>query len=255
MELELWLLVVFPAVVGLAAALLFTPLEAYLEGTLALGIVAAAVVGFLIRPRREVFYVRTTVRFVDPDRNQALDQDFLAVRAELVRIWLLFVPTFLAAATLVLFAASGPTKVSYLNWIFSSRYIYLVFPFCQYPPLLVVILLSAWIRERKVMKDAEACSADSFSIYRARVGWVGGVSYAFRGENGEYYGGDCSYFGFRHPRELASIVFHNIRKPELNKIAMGFLFHRFVILGRGVTDLDKQTAAAQTALVGTTPAS
>jgi hypothetical protein len=54
---------------------------------------------------------------------------------------------------------------------------------------------------------------------------------------------------------LASIVFHNSQKPELNKIAMGFLFHRFVILGRGVTDLDKQTAAAQTALVGTTPAS
>jgi hypothetical protein len=130
-----------------------------------------------------------------------------------------------------------------------------VFPFCEYPPLLVVILLSAWISERKVLKDAEACSAESFSIYRARVGWIGGVSYAFREENGEYYGGDCSYFGFRHPRELASIVFHNSQKPELNKIAMGFLFHRFVILGRGVTDLDKQTAAAQTALVGTTPAS
>jgi hypothetical protein len=77
MELELWFFVVFPAVVGLAAALLFTPLEAYLEGTLALGIVAAAVVGFLIHPRREVFYVRTTVRLVDPDRNQGLDHDFL----------------------------------------------------------------------------------------------------------------------------------------------------------------------------------
>jgi hypothetical protein len=252
MELELWFLVVFPAVGGLAAALLFTPLEVYLEGALALGIVAAAVVGFLIHPRREVFYVRTTVRLVDPDRNQALDQDFLAVRAELTRLWLLFVPTFLAAAILVSFAASGPTKVSYLNWIFSSRYIYLIFPFCQYPPLLVILLLSAWISERRVMKDAEACSATSFAISRPEWVGVGRVSYAFRGEKGEYYGGDCPYFGFRHPRELASIVFHNIRQPELNKIAMGFLFHRFVILGRGLTDLDKQTAAAQTTLVGTT---
>ena len=51
---------------------------------------------------------------------------------------------------------------------------------------------------------------------------------------------------------LATIVFHNVRKPELNKIAMGFLFHRLMILGRGVTDLDKQTAAAQTALAETT---
>jgi hypothetical protein len=37
----------------------------------------------------------------------------------------------------------------------------------------------------------------------------------------------------------------------LNKIATGFLFHRLAIVGRGVTDLDKQTAAAQTALAET----
>jgi len=38
----------------------------------------------------------------------------------------------------------------------------------------------------------------------------------------------------------------------LNKIAMGFLFHRLVVLGRGVTDLDKQTVAAQTAVADAT---
>ena len=75
------------------------------------------------------------------------------------------------------------------------------------------------------------------------------------GEHGEYYGGDCLYIGLRHPRELATIVFHNVRAPELNKIVMGFLFHRVIILGRGVTDLDEQTAAAQAALVETTPIS
>jgi hypothetical protein len=52
--------------------------------------------------------------------------------------------------------------------------------------------------------------------------------------------------------QLATIVFHNARKPELNKIAMGFLFHRPIILGRGVTDLDKQTANAQAVLAETT---
>ncbi|PYU25267.1 MAG: hypothetical protein DMG30_05915 [Acidobacteria bacterium] len=54
--------VVISAIAGLAALLLFTPYEAYLEGILALGIVTGAVVGFLMHPRREVFYVRTTVR-------------------------------------------------------------------------------------------------------------------------------------------------------------------------------------------------
>jgi uncharacterized membrane-anchored protein len=106
----------------LAGVLLFTPHEAFLEGVIALAIVVAAVVGFLMHPRREVFYLRTTVRLIDADRSQALEHDFLAVRVELVRLWLLFVPTFLAVAVLVLFAASGPAKFSYLNWIFSSPY-------------------------------------------------------------------------------------------------------------------------------------
>jgi hypothetical protein len=251
--------VAIAVIAGVAALLLFTPYEAYLEGILALGMVAAAMAGFLMHPRREVFYVRTTVRLIDPDRNQTLEQDFLAVRAELARLWLLFVPTLLAAAILVFFAAGGPTKFSYLNWIFSSRYSYIVagvLDFSLYASILVLVLLSAWLGERRVMRDAEACIAQSLTIFPANgTGWVGRVSYAFRGERGEYYGGDCSYFGFSHPRELASVVFHNVRKPDVNKIAMGFLFCRFVILGRGVTDLDKQTAAAQAVLAATTPAS
>ncbi|MFZ3214683.1 MAG: hypothetical protein WA192_01355 [Candidatus Acidiferrales bacterium] len=239
------------AVVVLAGALLFTPYEAFLEGVIAFVIVAAAVAGFLMHPRKEVFYVRTSVRLIDPDRRQALEHDFLAVRVELVRLWLLFVPTFLAVAFLVFFAAGGPMKFSYLNWIFSSPYAYVAFVVCQYPPLLVLVLLSAWIDERRVMRDAEACSARSYSISLARVEWIGRVSYLFMGEHGEYYGGDCLYLGLAHPHELATIVFHNVRTPELNKIAMGFLFHRLIVLGRGVTDLDKQTAAVQTALAET----
>jgi len=133
-----------------------------------------------------------------------------------------------------------------LNWVFSSQYAYIPIAFLQFPPLFVLVLLSAWIDERRVMRDAEACSARSFSVSGRRV------SYLFMGEHGEYYGGDCVWFGFVRPGELATIVFHNVRTPELNKIAMGFLFHRLTVLGRGVTDLDKQTAAAQTALAETT---
>jgi hypothetical protein len=65
------------------------------------------------------------------------------------------------------------------------------------------------------------------------------------------YGGDCIYIGLVGSPELASIVFYNPRKPDLNQIAMGLLFHRLIILGRGVTELDKQTAAAQTVLAET----
>jgi|HubBroStandDraft_6_1064221.scaffolds.fasta_scaffold581827_2 hypothetical protein len=105
-------------VVVLAGVLLFSPYEAFLEGFIAFIIVAAVVVGFLMYPRTEVFYVRTNLRLIRPDRNRAFEHDLLAVRVELARLWLLFVPTFLAVASLVFFAAGGPTKFSFLNWIF-----------------------------------------------------------------------------------------------------------------------------------------
>jgi hypothetical protein len=247
--MELLIPVLFVVVI-VAGVSLFTPYEAFLEVSVALAIVLGVVVGFLIHPRKDVYYVRTSVRLIDPDRHQTLEHDFLAVRVELVRLWLLFVPTLLSVTVLVFFAASGPSKFSYLNWFFSSPYAYFVSSFCLYPPLLVFALLVIWIDERRVLRDAEACSATSFSIYAAQAAWGGRVGYAFKGEQGEYYGGDCLYFRLRHPAELATIVFHNVRRPELNKIMMGFLFHRLTIMGRGVTELDQQTAEAQAALVG-----
>jgi hypothetical protein len=71
-------------------------------------------------------------------------------------------------------------------------------------------------------------------------------------EQGEYYGGYNFYVGLVHPLQLATIVLHNVKKPEVNRIAMSFLFHRLIILGHGVTELDQQTVAAQTALAETT---
>jgi hypothetical protein len=243
------------AVAILAGVFLLTPYEAFLEGGMAVVIVAATIVGFLMHPHKDVFYVRTAVRLIDSNRNQALEHDFLAVKVELVRLWLLFLPTGLGVAFLVFFAADGARKFSFLNWMFTSRYALAAFWVCEYSPLLVLVLLSAWVSERRVLRDAEACSARSFSLSGSHRGRIGRVSYLFMGEHGEYYGGDCAYFGLVEPRELATIVFHNVRKPELNKIAMGFLFHRLVVLGRGVTDLDKHTAAAQIAVAETASSS
>lgn len=230
----------------LAALLLFTPYESFLEGVVAGVMVVAVLVGFLIYPRREVFYVRTAVTRVDADRKQTVERDSLAVRVELARLWLLFLPTALAVAFLVFFAVGGPMKFSVLNWAFSRQYSLVVVSACMLEvlSLLVIVLLSAWISERRVLRDAEACSARSFSVSGADSEGIGRVSYLFMGEHGEYYGGDCMRFGVSLPYALATIVFHNVRKPELNKIAMGFLFHRVIVLGRGVTDLDKQTQTA-----------
>jgi hypothetical protein len=230
-----------------AGVLLFTPYEAVLETILALVLFAAVVLVFFLHPSRDVFYVRTTARLSDADRNQTLEHDFLAVKVELVRLWLLFLPTFLALAFLVVSSADGILwKFSFLNKIFSTRYAFMALYILHWVPLIVLILLWAWIRERWVMRDAEACSATSFSVTGRRA------SYSFRGERGEYYGGDCVYVGLVQPLQLATVVFYNVRKPELNKIAMGLLSCRLTILGRGVTDLDKQTLAAQTALAETT---
>jgi hypothetical protein len=243
-------------VAALAAVLLFDAYEAYLEGFIAFAIVAAVVVGFLLYPHTDLFYVRTAVTLTRPDRNWAVEHDLLAVRVELARLWLLFVPTFLAVAYLMFFIAGGPAKFSALNWILSSRFALIVNLVGIYPPLLVLALLSAWIGERRVMRDAEACSARSFTFSHSASGRIAGVSYLFIGEHGEYFGGECRYFGWGlRSHELKTIVFHNVRKPELNKIAMGFLFHRFVILGRGVTDLDQLTTAAQRALAPTAASS
>lgn len=240
-------------VVILAGVLLFTPYEAVLEGVTAFVMVTAVIAGFLMRPSKEVFYVRTAVPLIDADRNRFLEHDFLAVKVEVVRLWLLFVPTGLAVASLVFFAARGPMDFSFLNWLFSSRYAPIALVILQYPPILVLLLTAAWIDERWVMRNVEACSARSFSISQAHVGRAGRVSYQFRGEHGEYYGGDCFglYLGLVRPNELATIVFYNVRKPELNKIAMAFLFHRLTILGRGVTDLDTQRADVRTVLAET----
>jgi len=235
--------ILFLCVAVLAAVLLFTPYEAVLEGVVALAIVAAVLLGFFLHPRKEVYYVRTTRVLRDSDRNLAMEHEYLAVKVELARLWPLFFPTFLALAFLVVSSARGLAgRFSVLNRVFSTEYGYISSLFVQFLPIAVIFMLIAWIGERWVMRDAEACSARSYSLGHR---WV---SYLFMGEHGEYYGGSCYCFGLVRPRQLATIVFYNTRKPERNKIAMGFLFHRVIIMAHGATDLDKETLAAQAIL-------
>src|ERR1700678_3555084 len=88
----------------LAMVLLFGPYEAFLEGFIAFLRVATVVACFLMYPRTEVFYVRTTLQLKRPDRNLALEHDLLAVKVDPRRLWLQFIPTFLATGSLVFLA-------------------------------------------------------------------------------------------------------------------------------------------------------
>jgi hypothetical protein len=100
-------------------------------------------------------------------------------------------------------------------------------------------IISAWVNERWVFHYADsACSANSASIREGRV------SYSFTDRAGEYFGGEGIVFQVRDQRELATLVFYSQENPERNKIAINCLLHRFVIIGRGITDLDEGAVAA-----------
>ena len=60
-------------------------------------------------------------------------------------------------------------------------------------------------------------------------------------------------FHIVRPTELTTIVFYSRKNPDVNRIAMAFLFHRLVVLGRGVTDLNMGTINAQEALAEMRP--
>jgi hypothetical protein len=246
--MKMWHIFVVGAA-AVVAALLLPLYEFVIAGVGALIVVAVVAFGFMLRPRKDVFYVRTTVSLADHDRNLCLEHDLVAVKVELARLWLLFVPTFLALAFLIVTAANGTVwKFSLLDRLLSddSYHVYVCLMVCRLLLLVVVGALSLWISERWVIRDADACSARSVSV---RDGWV---SFMFVDQRGEYYGGEGFPFGLVRPAALATLVLYHVAKPELNKIGMGFLFHMLVIVGRGLTDLDHETVATRTALAGTT---
>jgi hypothetical protein len=223
----------------LVAALLLPSYEAILAGIAAIAMVAVVVVGFLLRPRREMFYLRTTLVVSEPDFALSVEHDRIAVRVELARLWLLFLPTFAAVAFLTVTAAEGTTwDFSFLDR-FGETGSYPIYLGIRAFQIIVLGLLSTWVSERWVLRDAEACSADSVSTK------TGALLYSFKDRRGEYYGGEGFPFALVSSPKLARIVFYRTSKPQLNKIAMACLFHRPVIVARGLTDLDEASVAVR----------
>jgi hypothetical protein len=243
MQVKTWQ--IFGVGIVAALALWFLPLyESVIAGLGAIAVIGVIGAGFCLRPRTDVFYVRTTVWRMDADGNLSCEHEQLAVKVELARLWLLFLPTSLAVTFLVVTAANGTLwKISLLDWV-ENGYALLIFN--RIVLLLIVGALSIWISERWVLRDADACTARSVSVSKRRV------SFKFVDRGGGYYGGEGLHFGLVRTPALATLVLYAARKPELNKIGMGVLFHRFIIIGRGLTDLDQRTVAASAALAETT---
>ncbi|SRR5216684_1748594 len=219
----------------LVAALLLPSYEPLLAALAAVIMVVIVLLGFFLRPRRDTFYLRTTLVVSEPDYALSLEHDRVAIRVELARLWLLFLPTFAAVAFLVVTSAKGTTwEFSLLDRFWDPGW-YPVILVVRLFHLVVVGLLSTWVSERWVLSDAEACSADSVSMK------TGTLLYSFKDRLGGYYGGEGFPFALVRSPKLARIVFYRPSKPEVNKIAMACLFHRLVIIGQGVTDLDEAT--------------
>jgi len=85
----------------LIAALLLPAYEAFLAGLGALAMVGIVLFGFVLRPHKDTFYLRTTLVVAEPDHPLCVEHDRVAVRVEVARLWLLFLPTFAAIAFLI----------------------------------------------------------------------------------------------------------------------------------------------------------
>ncbi len=230
--MNIWKITVL-GLLGVSALFLLPAYEQLLSATSAVIVVGAVALGFFLRPRKEMFVVRITLRIWRADRF-VIEHNQIAVKVELARLWLLFLPTLVAVGFLVATAAQGTTwKFSLMGRLGqefpTGLYIFRALMF------FIVGTLSAWLSERWVLRDAEARTLRSLAVRSGRV------SYAFVDAAGSYYGGEGVIVGKVRSRELANLVIYRIQKPEWSKTPLTCLFHRFVIVGQGITDLDELT--------------
>jgi hypothetical protein len=235
--------------IALVAALLLPFYQAMLAACGAIVLVGVVAFGFLLRPQHEVLYLRTTTRSKSVDKLW-IEHGRIAIRIELTRLWILFVPTFFAVAFLIVIWARDSTwKLDLFDVIDvigpHSAVAIVLSRIGEAVVLLVVGLLSEWISERWMLRDAAACSARSLSVNGR------GVFYSFVDDAGDFYGGHAVSIA-KYSAELANIVHYSVNNPALNRIAIAGLFHRVVIIGHGLTDLDQATVQARLPLVPST---
>ena len=219
----------------LVVILLLPLYERMIAASAAILVVSLVAWGFLLRPKREVFYLHTkTWRPFDNEVFQ--EHDCVAVRLEVVRLWLLFVPTFLALALLLITYAHGKLwNLSLFALIESGAYPYVALFLTRLGLFLIAGALYGWLTERWILRDAQLCNPKSMRVEGSYV------SYAFVDRTGAFYGGGGFCYDLIRSSQLARLILYNIRDPQLNKMGKTLLFHRLVVIARGVTDLDHAT--------------
>ncbi|HEV2468840.1 MAG TPA: hypothetical protein VGS78_06570 [Candidatus Sulfotelmatobacter sp.] len=235
-------------VFGFAGFLLLALLPIYMHliaAAAAVLIVAAVILGFIWRPENEIFYVQT-LSFVRRPGHGKMTRDRIAVKVELIRLSLLFLPTVLAVGLLLLIYAKGASWwIVFWNvkpiQVFIANGAYFALMLLEAILIGVFWLLSAWLSERWVLRDAQVCTARSISKNRRRI------MYGFQDKDGGYYGGVGFPCSQRCSAQLAALVFYRAASPQQNKLAMCCLFHRFIIVGRGIKDPDEVAIAAYSA--------
>jgi hypothetical protein len=230
-------------VVGVAVLFIVLGWVAF-GGLIVAGLMLAAVVtGFCFRPDRDAWRVSlTTYSFregagftVDVDASK----DVIAFRGFIVRLWLLFVPTCIAVAWLVIVSALGIWgPVDFHFDALSSSY--WVFMALRFVIAAIAAILSTWLYERWLLNRADACQIKRGSARPSSSGL--GFSYYFT-VDGEYYGGhDMPMSARRESRQLAQIVLYRRTNPDQSRRVPAFIFHQFDIVGRGVEDLENARA-------------
>jgi hypothetical protein len=224
-------------IIGLLGALSLVPfLEsagALVAVLIAVVMIAVVIAGFSFVPDRDSWQVWVT-RYSYAEGEDDIDvfstQEPIAIRVDVARLWLLYLPTVLACAFLVLTALRGLVPFDITTHL-------------SYPVLLAIrwgvagvwLLLASWIYERWLLRRAEATQAQG---EEESYGQDHIVSYYFVvGES--YYGGwSVPLFSYHNEPALAQVVIHSRNAPDRNRLVRAFLFHRFQIAGRGVQDLE-----------------
>ncbi len=94
-------------VLVLLATIFLPAYQALILPACAFALTVCVVAGFLMKPRRDVFYIRTSLVRRDFDGDIWQEHERIAVRVEIARLWMLFVPAFSGAAFFIVMAAHG----------------------------------------------------------------------------------------------------------------------------------------------------
>jgi len=223
--------------VGLCVALGLLPLlqsvGALVAAVIAIAMIATVIAGFMFVPDRDSWTVWITqYSFAEGLDEEEFDlhstQEPIAIRVEVARLWLLYVPTIVAVGFLMLLAARGIGGFD-LSKYFSYPFLLVM----RWGPALVWFLVGSWVYERWLLRRAEAAQAQW-----SRHGNEEAVAYYFIVKQEYYSGWDFPLFSYSKEPALGAVVMYRRGRAERNHLVAAFVFHRFTVIARGVQDLE-----------------